>query len=78
MVLTGGCLMGGHVILSFFLPFTAREDAHISNGHFLNSPSFQHPHSCSHQAQGCSTLLQLSQPALLPATPTALFTPRGH
>ena len=41
VVLATGCLMGGHVILSsrFFLLFTGREGAHVSNRHFYFLPS---------------------------------------
>lgn len=50
VVLATGCLMGTHVILSsrFFLLFTGREDAHVSNWHFYFS-SFKHPLARSHQ-----------------------------
>lgn len=48
VVLAAGGLMGTHVILRsrFFLPFTARQDAHVSKwilAFFLQAPSSQQP-----------------------------------
>lgn len=65
VVLATGCLMGTHVILSsrFFLLFTGREDAHMSNWHFYFS-SFKHLLACSNQvgeAGPGSPTLQLQQ-----------------
>lgn len=71
VVLATGCLMGTHVILSsrFFLLFTGREDAHVSNWHFYFS-AFKHPPTHSPPARGCTeTLFLASHLALLLSHP---------